>query len=301
MKQIDTYLQSIKSEVDNGSKSIHTLNVYEKDLNKFRNHFSLTDIDQLRQLKVDDYKSFYQSQKLSPTSVNGLIRSLSSFHVYLVDAEYIEETHAFFKVKFGKSHFMEVKKKKKVVLTPAEETMLINAGRNLQEMFMLSMMLKTALRRDEICNIKISDIHGCEITITGKGGDQATTYLDNDLCGMMSRYMTIERKTNSEYLFYGTRGESSAKMTGTSINNRVRECAKLSGIPEDKIVALTAHRLRGTAITRTVIKKGLFAGQMLARHANSATTQVYIEVGNEYVKELLLEGNEYHDFPEGEI
>lgn len=292
MKQIDTYLESIKSEVKNESKSLHTLNVYTKDLNKFRNYFNLTDVEQLQKLKVDDYKSFYQSQELSPTSINGLIRSLSSFHVYLVDAEYIEETHAFFKVKFGKSHFMEVKKKKKVVLTPVEEVMLINAGRNLQEMLMLSMMLKTALRRNEICNIKVSDIHGCEITITGKGGDQATTYLDNDLCGMMGRYMTIERKTNSEYLFYGTRGESSSKMTGTSINNRVRECAKLSGIPQEKVEKITSHRLRGTAITRTAIKKGLFAAQMLARHANNSTTQGYIEAGDQVVRDLLLEGNE---------
>lgn len=292
MKQIDTYLASIKSEVDNGSKSVNTFNVYNKDLNKFEGHFHLSTIEDIKALRVDDYKSFYQAQKLSPNSINSLIRSLSAFHVYLVDAEYIEETHPFFKVKFGKSHFMEVKKQKKVVLTPAEETMLIGAGRNLQEIFMLSMMLKTALRRDEICNIKIADIHGCEIVFTSKGGNQGKTYLDNDLCAMMGRYMTIERKTNSEYLFYGTRGESNGKMTGTSVNNRVRECAKLSGIPEEKIKALTAHRLRATKITRTAIKSGLFAAQMLARHANSATTQGYIEVGDEYVKELLLEGNE---------
>lgn len=293
MKQIDTYLQSLKAEIDNGSKSIHTYRVYNKDLVKFQEHFNLKTVEDIKSLKVDDYKNFYQTQKLSPTSINSLIRSLSTFHVYLADAEYIEETHHFFKVKFGKSHFMEVKKKKKVVLTPVEETMLINAGRNLQEMFMLSLMLKTALRRDEICNIKLSDIHGCEVIITGKGGDQATTYLDNDLCGMMGRYMSIERKTNSEYLFYGTRGENvNGKLTGTSINNRVRECAKLSGIPEDKLKTLTAHRLRATKITRTAITKGLFAAQMIARHNSASTTQGYIEAGDEYVKELLLEGNE---------
>lgn len=293
MKQIDTYLESIKSEVKNESKSFHTFNTYNKDLAKFKNHFNLTDIEQLRQLKVDDYKSFYQAQELKPTSINGLIRSLSAFHVYLVDAEHIEETHAFFKVKFGKSHFMDVKKKKKVILTAEEEIMLVNAGRNLQEMFMLSMMLTTALRRDEICNIKISDISGCEIKFKGKGGDEATTVLNNQLCAMMSRYMTIERKTNSEYLFYGTRGENvNGKLTGTSINNRVRECALLSGIPKEKTEKITAHTLRRTAITRTAIKNGLLKAQYLARHANSSTTQIYIEGRDEIVRELLLEGNE---------
>ncbi len=293
MKQIDTYLQSLKAEIENGSKSAHTYRVYSKDLTKFNNHFNLNSVDDIKALRVDDYKSFYQSQKLSPNSINSLIRTLSTFHVYLVDSEYIEETHPFFKVKFGKSHFMEVKKIKKAVLTPAEEVMLINAGRNLQEIFMLSMMLKTALRREEICNIKLSDIHGCEITITGKGGDQATTYLDNDLCGMMGRYMTIERKTDSEYLFYGTRGENvNGKLDGQSVNSRVKACALLSGISAEKAEKLTAHSMRRVAITRTALKKGLFAAQMLARHANNSTTQGYIEAGDEYVKELLLEGNQ---------
>lgn len=293
MKQIDTYLKSIQAEVENGSKSIHTLSVYKKDLKKFESFFNITDIEIIKNLKIDDYKNFYQSQNLSANSINGLIRSLSSFHIYLVDSEYIEETHSFFKVKFGKSHFMEIKKKKKIVLSPVEEVMLINAGRNLQEKFMLAMMLKTALRREEICNIKISDIHGCEITITGKGGNQATTYLDNALCEMMSLYISNERKTNSQYLFYGTRGENvNGKLTGTSVNNRVQECARLSEIPIEKSEKLTSHRLRGTAISRVAMKKGLFAAQMLARHANNSTTQGYIEVGDKYVKDLLLEETE---------
>jgi len=291
MKQIENYLQSLKAEIENGSKSSHTYRVYSKDLNKFKEYFNIQRIEDIIALKVDDYKTFYQSQKLSPNSINGLIRSLSAFHVYLVDAEYIEETHPFFKVKFGKSHFVDVKKKKKVVLTPEEEDLFINSGRNLQEKFMFAMMLKTALRRSEICNIKMSDIKGCEIKITSKGGDEAVTALNDVLCEMMSKYVTTERNTDSEYLFYGTRGDNKKAMTGTSVNNRVRECAKLSGLPEEKIEALTSHRLRGTSITRMALENGLFAAQSLARHSSSATTQGYIEGRDEYVKQLLLKSN----------
>ena len=155
---------------------------------------------------------------------------------------------------------------------------------------MLSLMMKTALRRDEVVNIKISDIKGCAISLKSKGGSEDNeTYLDNELCSMLNEYM-LERNTDSQYLFYGTRGfdGNDGKLTGTSVNNRVKACVALSGISEEKAKHITAHRLRAFSITRMVINNGIFAGQMLGRHKNIETTKLYVNTGNEYVKKLLL-------------
>lgn len=90
------------------------------------------------------------------------------FFAYLKEGKYVSNECPFFSVKFGKTKFVDVKRKFKDILSPDEEELVINAGRNLQEKFMLAMALKTALRRSEIAGIKMSDINGCEITITGK-------------------------------------------------------------------------------------------------------------------------------------
>ena len=286
MKQIEQY----KKVLELGNKSSHTIRSYVKDLNKLATYFHVTDASELENVTVEQYHEFYASQKIDVNSIKGLIRNLSAFYTWLEDNNILPKDNSFSRVKFGKGKFPKVIQKKKMVLTLEEAESVINAGRNLQEKFMLSLMMKTALRRDEVCSIKISDIKGCAISLKSKGGSEDNeTYLDEELCSMLNEYMS-ERNTDSQYLFYGTRGfdGSDGKLTGTSVNNRVKACVKLAGITEEKAKLVSAHKLRAFAITRMVIKNGIFAGQMLGRHKNIETTKLYVNTGNEYVKKLLL-------------
>jgi integrase/recombinase XerD len=286
MNEFTAYLEALKT----GEKSPHTIRLYTKDLKKFYDFFNIKSVNDINKLAVADFHNFYNSQKISPNSLNGLIRSLNAYFIWLSDSGYISMEHNFFKVRFGKSRFVKVNREKKVVLSSEEENMLIKAGGNLQEKFMIAVMLKTALRRSEITAIKLSDIKGCEILITGKGGDQAYTYLNETLCHMLSMYMTEERTSNSPYLFYSRHGEKSnnGQLSTVSVNNRVKACAKRSGISEEKIKKLTAHRLRGTAITRIALTEGKHAAQMVARHKSSMTTDLYISTDETFVKQLLM-------------
>ena len=286
MKQIEQY----KSFLELGNKSAHTIRSYVKDLYKLSNYFHLSDASELEKISVEQYEEFYRSLGIADNSLKSLIRNLSAFFTWLIDRKIVSKDNTFSHVKFGKGKFPKVPKKKKVVLTAQEAELLINAGRNIQEKFMLKMMCTTALRRDEICNIKLSDINGCTISIKGKGGDEDDeTYLDDDLCKMLNEYL-LERDTESQYLFYGTRGfdGEDGRLTGTSVNNRVRACALLSGMSIEKANVTTAHRLRAYAITHMYLKRGMPAAQALARHENQETTKGYIVVGNEFVRELLL-------------
>ena len=286
MKQIEQY----RKVLELGNKSAHTIRSYVKDLTKLASYFHVEDASELENITVEQYHEFYASQKVSENSIKALIRNLSAFYTWLEDNKIISKDNSFSHVKFGKGKFPKVSKKKKVVLTTQEADLLVNAGRNIQEKFMLKMMCTTALRRDEVCNIRLSDINGCAISIKGKGGDEDDeTYLDEYLCSMLNEYL-LERDTESEYLFYGTRGfdGSEGRLTGTSVNNRVKACALLSGMPIEKANVTTAHRLRAYAITHMYLKRGMPAAQALARHESQETTKGYIAVGNEFVKELLL-------------
>ncbi len=270
-----------------GEKSENTIRSYSKDIQKFINHFEIKETSEIENISVDKYHNFYGSLGLSNVSLNGLIRNLSAFFAYLKEGKYVSNECPFFSVKFGKTKFVDVKRKFKDILSPDEEELVINAGRNLQEKFMLAMALKTALRRSEIAGIKMSDINGCEITITGKGGDEAKTYLNDRLCNMLQEYVLKERNTDSEYLFYGTRGKQSMSMTGDTVNNRVKDACERAGIAKK----ITAHRLRATRITNVAYEHGDRAAQAIARHKSHTTTELYIGKNDMAVKNIMLSEN----------
>lgn len=278
---VSNYISSLKF----GGKSEGTIRAYNKDITKLVSFFSIKDILDLNNLTVANYHEFYKSQDFSPTSLNGLIRNLSAFFNYMISTGEIED-NAFFKVRFGTKKSVKVNRVQKDTLTPEEEDLIIAAGLNLQEKFMIAMALKTALRRGEIAAIKMSDISGCEISIKSKGGDETShTYLDKELCSMMQEYVLKERNTDSEYLFYAVRGnEGKNGITGTSINNRVRSACKRAGITKN----ITSHRLRATAITNVAFSHGDRAAQALARHKSPSTTNIYINNNDVAVKNILL-------------
>lgn len=280
-KELD-FVEEYISRLKFGGASEQTIRSYKKDVYKLTSFFGISNSSDFYKLTVSDYERFYRSQNISSNSINGLIRNLSAyFH-----SARIVNGNSFFDVLFGNRKYMKVNRVQKDTLTPEEEDLIISAGLNLQEKFMIAMALKTALRCGEIAAIKMGDISGCEISIKSKGGDETShTYLDKELCAMMQEYVLKERNTDSEYLFYAVRGnEGKNGITGTSINNRVRSACKRAGITKN----ITSHRLRATAITNVAFKHGDRAAQALARHKSPSTTNIYINNNDVAVKNILL-------------
>jgi site-specific recombinase XerD len=283
IKEIEQYFDNLT--VGKG-KSKHTIRTYDLTLRKLTEYFKIESLEQLNSIDENQYISFYRAECGNGNTLNTHIRNLSAFFHWLYNDDY--KNYPFSKVKLGASKLDKVNRKMRSILTKEESELAIQAGSNLQEKFMMALMLKTALRRSEITNIKLTDISGCEIVITSKGGDQAKTYLNDRLCGMLSDYLSKERNTDSEYLFYGKRGASGAggKLNEATVNTRFQNCVKRAGI--DKKV--TAHTARRTAITRAAIQRSPFAAQMLGRHKNMKTTMdAYVFADDEFVKEMLME------------
>jgi len=135
----------------------------------------------------------------------------------------------------------------------------------------------------------MKDISGCEIMVHGKGDKQRTVYMDETLCNMLRMYIAT-RETDSDYLFYGTRGETGdeGRLSGVSINSRIKAAGKRSGISEEKLSGLHAHTLRITALTNVIAKYGINIAMLLAGHSSVSITQIYNNTGNEEVKNALL-------------
>lgn len=282
MKQVEEYIKSLEMS----NKSFNTVRTYKKDIYKFIEFFNIKSVDDIQKLDQSNYRDFISSLSVSPSSINGCIRNLSAFHTWLQDNEYIKDS-SFFKVKFGKSRFVKVEKKLKDVLNDDEIVKIIKSADTLQEKFMIALMVFTAIRRDEVCKIKLSDINNCAIVINGKGSKQRRVFLNEQLCQMLNIYLA-ERNTECEYLFYW----GSKKISGVTVNNRVLRAFKNAGIENKKI---TAHRLRATALTNIIREFGILAAQKVAGHSNIMTTRIYDNSGDEVVMNALLNSKKTYD------
>ena len=258
-----------------------------KDIRKLQSFFSLETLSDVLVLSVADYMRFYKEQKLAEESLNGLIRNLHSFFSWMQISSYVSEDYSFFKVRFGNKKYVDSKLKRRDVLTPEEEDKIIEAGRNRQEKLMIALMLKTALRRSAIANIKMADIEGCEIKVTEKGDEEITVYLTDTLCSMLSEYVAKERNTDSEYLFYGVHGVDGKEkgISGNSVNERVKSAAKRAGITKK----ITAHRLRATRITNVAYKYGDRAAQSIANHKSPNTLNRYVRRDEVALRNIMRE------------
>lgn len=266
-----------------GNKSANTIRAYKKDVALFLNFFKISTVEEVKALGKMDIEAFYGSQtSLSASSLAGLVRNLMAFFHWLD----VDETHAFFSVKFGSSRYPKVSQQVKDVLTSEECVRLIEAGEDPQVRFMIALMLFTALRRGAVRKIKMSDIQDCVISnVQEKGGKIRKTFMDETLCIMFEVYKA-QRNSTSEYVFYGRHGEKgeNGMISGESINQRVKDAIKRAGIQKK----ITAHRLRGTRITQLIQTKGIQAAQLVAGHASINTTKLYDASSEDFVRDILL-------------
>lgn len=259
-----------------------TISTYKQAVKKLESGFKIESLGDLKTIRKIDFIQFVNGMSGKTETKNTFLRSIYALVNWLNNMGLVDVRETFI-VKFGNSKLIPVKREPKVVLNEAEVLKVIGAGENLQERFMIAFLFHTFLRRGEAANIKLSDITGCRINIVGKGGKHSFTVLTDALCEMLGEYLK-ERRSNSPYLFYGTRGTGKEKvsksgeylpMSGKAINDRVKRAAKNAGIDPEKAVQFTAHRCRGTGITISNRTRGVGVTQRLARHSDIKTTMRY--------------------------
>jgi len=127
-------------------------------------------------------------------------------------------------------------------LSRNEQNALIRAVRkhgNLRELTIITLLLHTGLRVQELCDIRIIDVElsdrkGKIIVQNGKGGKYREVPLKLDARKSLEDYLK-ERKTDSLYLFTTQR---SPKMTARAVQYMLEKYQKLTGID------VTPHTLR---------------------------------------------------------
>jgi len=164
----------------------------------------------------------------------------------------------------------------------------------LRDFCILSLMIHTGLRRDEICNLRRMDLKtdGDEVNlhILGKGAKTRFNPIeDEELLEALPRY--FKRVNNldkpNEPMFYNLRMiplGGRRQITRATVRYLIPKYVRMAGITK----RITPHSLRHTFLTLTLqAGADLATVKELAGHSNVGTTSVYLHTTEERKREAV--------------
>ncbi len=156
----------------------------------------------------------------------------------------------------------------------------------------ITMMLDTGLRCSEICNLDLDDVDLDDLSalvIGGKGEKDRTVLFTNATLNALEAWRPIRntrlkscvRKEDERSLFFSSR---SRRLNPRSVQKLLDRIADASDIPRTR---LSPHVLRHSFATG-LLERGadLVTIQRLLGHANISTTRVYLEIGDQTLREI---------------
>tara|TARA_Y100000996_G_scaffold308171_1_gene244891 strand:- start:15433 stop:16581 length:1149 start_codon:yes stop_codon:yes gene_type:complete len=156
----------------------------------------------------------------------------------------------------------------------------------------ITMMLDTGLRCSEICNLDLDDVDLEDLSalvIGGKGEKDRTVLFTNATLDALdawrpirnSRLKNCNREEDRRSLFFSSR---SRRLNPRSVQKLLDRIADSSDIPRTR---LSPHVLRHSFATG-LLERGadLVTIQRLLGHANISTTRVYLEIGDQTLREI---------------
>ena len=156
----------------------------------------------------------------------------------------------------------------------------------------ITMMLDTGLRCSEICNLDLDDVDLEDLSalvIGGKGEKDRTVLFTNATLDALDAWRPIRnarlknciREEDIRSLFFSSR---SRRLNPRSVQKLLDRIADASDIPRTR---LSPHVLRHSFATG-LLERGadLVTIQRLLGHANISTTRVYLEIGDQTLREI---------------
>ena len=256
MKKLDDYVNEFAkykiSEGRNAEKTISRYITYIKEMFDYMNIKTLNDMKEVRfpVLKMN-YINKKRDEGLSAASLNLRITSIQSFWTFMIDMEYLDKNPAS-KIKKFKVQAREVDVNindiKKINAVLDDEFNKKPSFMTARNRLMIKTFLVLGLRKEELSNIKISDIniHG-EFTVKGKYGKERQLQMPKKILEMYNDYI-LNYKTeikDSEFVFCSVRGN---KMDVNVPLRVLKETLIKAGLPTDMHV----HDLRHIAATLMV-------------------------------------------------
>ncbi|HJY87586.1 MAG TPA: tyrosine-type recombinase/integrase [Candidatus Acidoferrales bacterium] len=266
--------QKMLEELQRRHYAYRTANTYLRIIRDFAAYFNRPP-DKLGPEHIRQYQAYlFQSRKLSPGSVSQYVSALRFLFVKTLRRHFLTEH-----IPFPKSP-----RRLPVVLSPEEVTRLIDAARNLYHRTLLMTLYSTAVRRSELCCLKVSDIDSQRMMIRitqGKGSRDREVPLSPTLLEALRVYWRwMKPKT---YLFPGTvhHWRADVPITPNIVWLACRQAARQAGISK----RLSPHSLRHSCATHLLdAGADLRTIQVLLGHSRLEHTLIYLHLSQKHLQ-----------------
>lgn len=258
-----------------------TLTQYRIEVTKFANKLT-KDIREVTADEIRYYLAYMQSLgNCNMRNLDNTRRCISSFYGWLHEEDYI--THN----PMRKIKKIKFKKQVKTAFTAEEiERLKIECNnfdseaKRKRNLAIVVFMLSTGVRAMELGGIKMTDVNWDTNTVRvlGKGNKERDVYMTAEAKLLTQEY--LKTKPETEYLFTSLfRPYNKLEVSGIEI--LIRELGRKAGVEE-----CHPHKFRRTCAT-IANKRGMQVTeiQKMLGHEALTTTQIYLEVGDETVKE----------------
>ena len=263
-----------------------TKQTYTRQIRQFMNYLAETGAGTPTRQTVLAYVEYLKEKGLKPATVQNYIIAVRQLFNWLeVEYGFPNVAKGIKGAKVSKAHKKDNFSMTQIakILQPIDDT---ETGKRDKAIILL--MVTTALRTIEVHRADIEDLRHIDgkvfLAVQGKGHDEkdalvqltATTYK-----ALQDYLNTRTSKQANSPLFTSTSNNSKGKrITTRTISGLLKERFKAAGLDSPR---LTAHSLRHTGITEAYkamkeagINDTLSEVQKYARHANPATSQIYI-------------------------
>ena len=261
-------------ELQRRNYSHRTAKTYVRIIRDFAKHFHQPP-DKLGPEQIRQYQAYlFQAKKLSPATVSQYVSALRFLFVKTLRRHFLTEH-----IPYPKSP-----RRLPIVLSLEEVTRLINSVRNLFHRTLLMTLYSTAVRRSELCRLKVTDIDSKRMMIRitqGKGSRDREVPLSPTLLAALRIYWRwMKPKT---YLFPGTVNHRRADVpiSPNLVWYACRQAARAAGI--DK--RIRPHSLRHSCATH-LFEAGadLRTLQVLLGHSRLEHTLIYLHLSHKHLQ-----------------
>jgi len=244
--------------------ALNTARVYIHMFERFINFYKDTDdLMSINEFDIKGYLQFLVQEKRSDSYLNQTINAIKFYYEIVM-----EMPNRFYAVE------RPIKRESlPKILSTAQIFTMIDKTKNVKHKCIISLLYSSGIRRGELLNLKIADIHSDRMMIRineGKGRKDRFTLLGIKMLLDLREYYKQYRPKH--YLFEGTVGK---KYSESSVRHIVNRAAKMAGIREK----VTPHMLRHSFATH-LLENGtdLRKIQTLLGHNSVETTQIYTHV-----------------------
>ena len=242
-----------------------TIRSYIASISKLTQFFNQS----VEEITINQFKDFLHHRIIvDKVSVSFVNQSISAFKI--IQQDVLERDWESIKIKRPRRE-----RRLPVVLSVGEVASMINATKNLKHRTMIMLAYSTGMRRNEIKLIKPGHIDSERMQVRvvhGKGKKDRFTILSPKALELLRFYYQLHKP--STFLFEPTRRKDTT-LSGTTLNNIVKQAAKRAGIKKD----ISFHTLRHSFATH-MLENGINIRiiQQFLGHISIKTTSIYLHI-----------------------